>query len=156
MSEKPTVDEIRLELLKIENEMDRVGGWNLHTRWKSGRYLVDLRNPESGYLPKGQLMTLAATLKVSTRELSDRMRIADAYRTDAQFKKAAYGKRWTDLVRSLPPTREARTGSTKPPRQWKKLLYEALGHVLADKLLNREGLALARKLYDHLEESDEA
>jgi hypothetical protein len=147
----PTPTEIKLELIKIENEMDRVGSWNLHTRWKSGRYLVSLRNAESGYLPKGQLTTLAATLKVSTRELSDRMRVAETYRTDAAFRKAAYGRTWTDVLRSLTPTREARTGSTRTPRDWRGTAYEALGHILAGKLLSAEGLRLAQKLYDLLE-----
>ena len=156
MADDVTLDEIQLELLKIENQMDRVGGWNMHDRWKSGRLLIGLRYPTSQYLPKGRLTTVAATLKVSTRELSDRMRVADAYRTDADFKKAARRcGTWTDLLRSLPPTREARTGSTRPPRDWRRVLYEALGQVLAERLIDREGLRLAQKLYDHLAEREE-
>jgi len=153
MGDTVTLDDIQLELIKIENQMDRVGGWNLHDRWKSGRLLISLRSPTSQYLPKGRLTTVAATLKVSTRELSDRMRVADAYRTDAAFKKAARRcGTWTDLLRSLPPTREARTGSTRPPKPWRRLLYEALGQVLAEGLLDSEGSHLAQKLYDHLED----
>jgi hypothetical protein len=103
------LDDIQLELIKIENQMDRVRGWNLHDRWKSGRLLISMRSPETGYLPKGRLTTCAATLKVSTRELSDRMRVADSYRTDAAFKQAAHRcATWTELLRSLPPTRDAR------------------------------------------------
>ena len=118
MSDSVTLDDIQLELLKIENQMHRVDGWNLRDRWKSGRLLVGQRSPETRYLPKGWLTTVAATLKVSTRELSDRMRVADTYRTDAAFTQAAHGRTWTELLRSLPPTREARTGSTrKPPLQ---------------------------------------
>jgi hypothetical protein len=156
MADVVTLEEVQLELLKIENQMDRVGGWNLHDRWKSGRLLIGLRSPSSHYLPKGRLTTVAATLKVSTRELSDRMRVADAYRTDAEFKKAARRcGTWTDLLRSLPPTREARTGSTRPPRNWRRILSEALGQVLAERLIDAEGLRLAQKLYDHLGEGDE-
>jgi hypothetical protein len=95
-------------------------------------------------------------LKVSTRELSDRMRVADAYQTDAAFKKALRrANTWTDLLRSLPPTRDARTGSTRPPRDWRRILYEALGHVLAGSLLDKEGLRLAQKLYDYLAAGEE-
>lgn len=155
MADSITLDDIQLELLKIENQMKRVGGWNLHDRWKSGRLLVGLRDPTSHYLPKGRLQTVAATLKVSTRELSDRMRVADAYRTDAIFTKAARGRTWTDLLRSLPPTREARTGSTRPPRDWRRILYDALGQVLGERLIDPEGLRLAQKLYDHLGHHDE-
>ena len=157
MSERPTADEIRLELLKIENRMGKVGDWNIYERWNSGRYLVDLRNPETHYLPKGQLTTLAATLKVSTRELSDRMRVADAFRTATAFKKTAQrcGNVWTTILRSLPPTRDARTGSTRPPRDWRRLLYEALAQVLAGRLLTGEGRQLAQKLYDHLDDGAE-
>lgn len=156
MTDAVTLDDIQLELLKIENQMDRVGGWNLHDRWKSGRLLISLRSSTSHYLPKGRLQTVAATLKVSTRELSDRMRVADAYRTDTAFKQAARRcGTWTDLLRSLPPTREARTGSTRPPRDWPRILHEALGHVLAGKLADAEGLRLAQKLYDHLADGDE-
>jgi len=152
MAADVTLDDIQLELIKIENQMDRVGGWNLHDRWKSGRLLVSLRSPTSQYLPKGRLTTVAATLKVSTRELSDRMRVADTYRTDAAFKKAARRcGTWTDLLRSLPPTREARTGSTRPPKPWSRLLYEALGHVLAEQRLDADTLRLAQKLYDRLD-----
>jgi hypothetical protein len=155
MADAVTLDDIQLELIKIENQMDRVGGWNLHDRWKSGRLLISLRSPDSGYLPKGRLRTVAATLKVSTRELSDRMRVADTYRTDAVFKKAARRcGTWTDLLRSLPPTREARTESTRPPKPWRRILYDALGHVLAARLLDAEGLRLAQKLYDHLGQGD--
>jgi hypothetical protein len=146
-----TLTDIQLELLKIESQMDRVGGWNVHDRWKSGRLLISLRSSTTHYLPKGRLMTVAATLKVSTRELSDRMRVADSYRTDAAFKKAARScGTWTDLLRSLPPTREARTGSTRPPRAWSRLLYESLAHVVAEGLLDADGLRLAQHLYDHL------
>src|SRR4029450_6934075 len=86
-SDAVTLDDIQLELLKIENQMDRVGGWNIHDRWKSGRLLISLRSPTSHYLPKGRLTTVAAKLKVSTRELSDRMRGADAYRKGARSQK---------------------------------------------------------------------
>jgi hypothetical protein len=153
---KPAPDDIRLELLAIENRMGRVGEWNIHERWKSGRYMLDLRSPESHYLPKGWLTSLAATLKVSQRELSDRMRVADTYRTDAKFKRAAqrYGT-WTGLLRSLEPTREARTGSTRKPRDWRRMAYEALGHLIAGKLMNAEGLRHAQKVYDILEEGNE-
>lgn len=151
MADDVTLDDIQLELLKIEDQMDRVGGWNIRDRWKSGRLLVSLRSPTTQYLPKGRLATVAATLKVSPRELSDRMRVADTYRTDAAFKKAA-GRcgTWTALLRSLPPTRDARTGSTRPSKPWRRLLYDALGHVLAERLLDAESLRLAQKLYDHL------
>lgn len=154
MSPDWTLDDVQLELLKIENQMDRVGGWNLHDRWKSGRLLISLRSPESGYLPKGRLTTVSATLKVSTRELSDRMRVADAYRTDAEFRKAARGGTWTDLLKSLPKTREARTGSTRPPRDWLRQLSEALGHALADDLLDPTLRRHAQALYDHLRDRD--
>ena len=156
MADTVPLDDIQLELLKIENQMDRVGNWNILDRWKSGRLLIHLRNPESNYLPKGRLTTVAATLKVSQRELSDRMRVADAYRTETEFKKAARScGTWTDILRSLPPTREARTGLTRPPRNWRRNLDEALGHVLAERLIDREGLRLAQKLYDHLADDEE-
>jgi len=155
MSEMVTLEDVQLELIKIENQMDRVGGWSVHDRWKSGRLLISLRNPDTNYLPKGRLTTVAATLKVSTRELSDRMRVADCYRTDSEFKKAARGRTWTDLLRSLPPTREARTGSTRPARNWRQILYEALGHVLAENLVEPETLRLAQRLYDQLTDGED-
>jgi hypothetical protein len=151
-----TVDEVKLELLAIENRMGRVGDWNLHERWKSGRYLVSLRSAVTRYLPKGNLTMFAGTLKVSTRELSDRMRVADTYRTDAEFKKAAkrYGT-WTAILKSLEATREARTGSTRKSRDWRRIAYEALGHLIAGKLMRGEGLHHAQKVYDILEEGGE-
>jgi hypothetical protein len=156
MTAEISLDDIQLELIKIENQMDRVGGWNLHDRWKSGRLLVQLRNPESGYLPKGRLTTVAATLKVSTRELSDRMRVADTYRTDAEFKKVARRcETWTALLRSLEPTREARTGSTRPSKNWIRILREALAYVIAERRLNAEDQRLAQQLYDRLADQDD-
>lgn len=156
MADAVTLDDIQLELIKIENQMGRVGGWNIHDRWKSGRLLISLRSPESHYLPKGRLTTVAATLKVSTRELSDRMRVADAYRTDAAFKKAARQcGTWTELLRSLPPTREARTGSTRPPRDWRRMVYDGLGIMLAMRKGTPEQRQLAQKLYDLLTDSAE-
>jgi hypothetical protein len=53
-----TLDDIQLELIKIENEMGRAGRWELHDRWKSGRLLIQLRNPATHYLPKGRLTTV--------------------------------------------------------------------------------------------------
>jgi hypothetical protein len=157
MAEIVTSDDVLLKLLEIEGRIGRVGNWNIYERWSSGRYLIGLRSAETNYLPKGRLTNVAATLKVSTRELSDRMRVADAFRTATEFKKAATrcGNVWTTLLRSLPPTREARTGSTRPPKAWRRILYEALAHVLDNRLIDRQGLQLARKLYDHLEATGE-
>lgn len=157
MSDKPTLDEIRLQLLQIESRMGKVGEWNIYERWNSGRYLIDLRNPETHYLPKGQLTTLAATLKVSTRELSDRMRVADAFRTAADFKKTAQACRqvWTCILRRLPPTREARTGPTRQPKDIRRKVYEALGQMLVYHKGSRDERQLAQKLYDLLDGGDE-
>jgi hypothetical protein len=151
-SEKPTTDEIRLELLQIERRMGKVGEWNIYERWNSGRVMLELRNPETHYLPNGQLTSLAATLKVSTRELSDRMRVAEAYRTATQFKKAAQAclQVWTCLLRSLPATRDARTGPTKVPKDLRRKAYEALGQLLAYSKPSREERQVAQRLYDML------
>jgi hypothetical protein len=150
MAEPVTLDDIKLELLTIERQMKGLDGWNLHDRWKSGRLLIALRSPDTKYLPKGQLTTAAATLKTSTRELSDRMRVADVYPTDAAFKKAARGRTWTDLLKSLPPTREARTGSTRPARNHLQIVLKSLPYLIVDKRFEAEGLRLLRKTYDYL------
>ena len=157
MSTTITPDDIQLELIKIETQMHRVGGWNMHDRWKSGRLLVCLRDPVSHYLPKGRLQTVAATLKVSRRELGDRMRVADAFRTDAEFKKAAQRcGTWTQLLRSLPPLREARTGSTRPPRDWRRIGHEALGHLLVNASCGPKGRRLLGAAYEYLDSGDES
>ena len=121
-----------------------------------GVLLVSLRSPETNYLPKGRLAAVAATLKVSRRELSDRMRVAEAYRTDAAFQKAAQGCRqvWTCLLRSLPPTREARTGSTRPPKNWRRMVYDGLGLMLDGRAGTREQRHHAQKLYDLLNDGE--
>ena len=76
------------------------------------------------------------------------MQVANHYRTEAAFKKAEkrYGT-WSAIIASLPPTREARTGSTRPPKAWDRILFDVLGHVIAGGLLDREGHTLAKKLY---------
>jgi hypothetical protein len=155
-TEPVTLNDIKLELLAIERKMKGLDGWNLHERWASGRLLIALRNPETNYLPKGQLAAAAATLKTSTRELSDRMRVADVYRTDTEFKKAARGKTWTDVLRSLPATREARTGSTRPPRNHHGMAINALAHLIADKRFDAEGQRIIQKAYDYLVNHSEA
>ena len=152
MAERMTFDDIKMALLECETRMGRVGQWNIAERWKSGTLLCTLRAKDTNYLPKGQLASAAATLKVSPRELSDRMRVAEMFRTQAEFKAAVvrFGN-WTGILRSLVPTREARTGSTRPPKQWLRILYEALGHVLAKNLAQGERRVLCQRLYDNLD-----
>jgi hypothetical protein len=155
MAEAVTPDDIQLELLKLEHNMARTGFWNLHDRWKSGRLLIGLRSPVTNYLPKGRLTTVAATLKVSTRELSNRMRVAESFRTDAAFKNAArrFGS-WSALVKSLPATRDARV-EPRASRSKERRLYELLASILASQTFDGQKLYHARHLYDLLEEDED-
>lgn len=154
-----TAEDIVMKLREIERTMDRVGGWvNIHERWSSGRYLIDLRNPETHYLPKGQLTAIATAIGTSTRELSDRMRIAEAFRTFNELKKAATACNnvWSCLLKRLPATREARTGPTKRPKDLRRKIYELLGQLLAyRKDIGREERLHATKLYDIYSARDE-
>lgn len=157
MSDEVTLSDIQLELLHIEARMNDLGVWNQHERWKSGRFLIAMRNPATRYLPKGRLTTVAETLKVSTRELSDRMRVADAYRTDAAFRKAATGKSWTAILRDLPPAREARTGPTRTRKDIWQRLFNLLGQLVAfPRGTDPERMRLVQRLYDYLRDSIDA
>jgi len=93
-----------LHLLKmIETQMDCIPGRNLFDRWQSGRLLIHLRCATRHDPLKGKLTTVAAILKVNARELNDRIRIAETYRTAAEFKKAArHCRTWIALLDSLP------------------------------------------------------
>jgi hypothetical protein len=152
---RPRVEAVHMELLRIEQGLGTSGDANLRARWQSGRLLLTLRSPETNYLPKGTLRTTAATLSVSTRELSDRLRVAEAFTTLSAFTAAArHAGTWSGLLRNLPATREARTGSTRPPRDWRRLLHESLAHALAAQLLDAESAALAQRLYDKLDDGE--
>ena len=122
-----------------------------------GRYLIDLRNPETHYLPKGQLTAIATAIGTSTRELSDRMRVAETYRTFTQLQSVARAcsNVWSCILKRLPATREARTGPTKRPKDLRKRIYDLLGQLLAyRKDISREERFHAQKLYDLLSNNE--